>query len=393
MLKLLQSGVRGKIALWISYFFQDRKAFVSWRGVSSTLFKHERGVPQGSVLSPLIFTVFMHDVYSVLPNDVTCFIYADDIFILVEEYNIEAVKNKLRFCVSKLESWCNEWHMDIAPQKSNIINLSSRRSPTGFPVLFRGSSIPWSNDVRFLGIQFAATLSFRSHIEQLKTKAFKKLNVIKGLAAPRWGANASNLLKICNACITQSIEYGAHTVGVANKAGYAALQVIQNNILRFVFGLPRWTPLPVLYRNSNEINMKLRKNMVFFVNQFSAREFTAVWGSIKEVNSIISNRVFNRLPCGATLENYSRLGNQSLDQIILIRLPVSWDDCKHFVIRTNDLRVYSGTPGWVGRRHFFRPLTTSAILVPVFPTGWDLARSKKGFRFLGSSVPAVNSFR
>ncbi|GBN52056.1 hypothetical protein AVEN_20029-1 [Araneus ventricosus] len=200
----------------------------------------------------------MHDVYSVLPNDVTCFIYADDIFILVEEYNIEAVKNKLSFCVSKLESWCNEWDMDISPQKSNIINLSSRRSPVGFPVLFRGSSIPWSNNVRFLGIQFAATLSFRSLIEQLKTKAFKKLNVIKGLAAPRWGANASNLLKICNACITQSIEYGAHTVGMANNAGYAALQVIQNNILRFVFGFPRWTPLPVLYRISNEINMKLR---------------------------------------------------------------------------------------------------------------------------------------
>ncbi|GBM97662.1 hypothetical protein AVEN_11674-1 [Araneus ventricosus] len=138
---------------------------------------------------------------------------------------------------------------------------------------------PWSNNVRFLGIQFAATFSFRSHIEQLKTKAFKKLNMIKGLAAPWWGANASNLLKICNACITQCIEFGAHTVAMTNKAGYAALQTIQNNILRFVFGLPRWTPLPILYKTSNEINMKPRfdrKSMAFFVNQFSAREFTAV---------------------------------------------------------------------------------------------------------------------
>ncbi|GBN65099.1 RNA-directed DNA polymerase from mobile element jockey [Araneus ventricosus] len=136
MLKLLQFGVRGKSALWISYFLQDRKAFVSWRGVSFSLFKHERGIPQRSILSPLLFTIFMNYIYSVLPNDVTCFIYADDIFILVEESNIEAIKNKLSFCVSKLESWCNEWHMNIAPQKSNKINLSSRRSPVGFPVLF-----------------------------------------------------------------------------------------------------------------------------------------------------------------------------------------------------------------------------------------------------------------
>ncbi|GBM39664.1 hypothetical protein AVEN_104885-1 [Araneus ventricosus] len=106
-------------------------------------------------------------------------------FILVEDYNIEAIKNKLRFCVSKLESWYNEWHMDNAPQKSNIINLSSWRSTIGFPVLFRGCSIPWFNNVHFLGIQSATTFSFHSHTEQLKTRAFKKLIVIKGLAAPR----------------------------------------------------------------------------------------------------------------------------------------------------------------------------------------------------------------
>ncbi|GBM23897.1 hypothetical protein AVEN_208525-1 [Araneus ventricosus] len=211
-------------------------------------------------------------------------------FILVEESNIEAIKIKLCFCISKLESWCNEWHMDITPQKSNIINLSSRGLPVGFPVLFCGYRIPWSNNVHFLGIQFAATFSFRSHTEQLKTTAFKKLNMIKGLAAHQWGVNTSNLLKICNACITQSIEFGAHTVGMTNKADYAALQTIQNNILRFVFGLPQWTPLAILYKISNEINMKLRfdrKNMAFFVNQFSAREFTAVSGSINEVNSYL----------------------------------------------------------------------------------------------------------
>ncbi|GBM62970.1 hypothetical protein AVEN_131143-1 [Araneus ventricosus] len=62
-------------------------------------------------------------------------------------------------------------------------------------------------------------------------------------------------------------------------------------------------------------------------------------------------------------------------------------------VDVSNQRVYSSTPGWFLRRHFFRPLTTSAILVPVFPTGWDLARSKKGLRFLASSVPGVNAIR
>ncbi|GBN08222.1 hypothetical protein AVEN_270857-1 [Araneus ventricosus] len=113
---------------------------------------------------------------------------------------------------------------------------------------------------------------------------------------------------------------------MTNKAGYAALQIIQNNTLQFVFGLPWWTPLPILYKISNEINMKLRfdrKNMAFFVNQFSAlRIHSCIWFN-NEVNSIISNQVFNSLPCGATLEKYSRLENLSLDRIIPIMVPVS----------------------------------------------------------------------
>ncbi|GBM17805.1 hypothetical protein AVEN_99678-1 [Araneus ventricosus] len=133
--------------------------------------------------------------------------------------------------------------------------------------------------------------------------------MIKCLTAPRWGANASNLLRICNACITQSIEYGAHTVGMTNKTGYAALKIIQNNILRFVFGLPRWTPLPILYKISNEINMQLRKSVsgpnhpdygsdasknenstaIVAINCFSD---VVIKGTIHNINSVFSGEGF-----------------------------------------------------------------------------------------------------
>ncbi|GBM24383.1 hypothetical protein AVEN_167619-1 [Araneus ventricosus] len=62
LFKLLQSGIRGRIALWFYHFLRDRKAFVSWRGTSSAFFRHDRGVPQGSVISPIMFSVFMHDI-------------------------------------------------------------------------------------------------------------------------------------------------------------------------------------------------------------------------------------------------------------------------------------------------------------------------------------------
>ncbi|GBL91550.1 RNA-directed DNA polymerase from mobile element jockey [Araneus ventricosus] len=336
--KLFQSGISGRMAIWISQFLQDRKAFVSWRGMSSSLFRHDRDVPQESILSPLLYTIFMNDLYKVLTNDVICLIYADDIFILVEEESLEMVKNKMNFCVSKLENWCREWHMDIAPQKNTIINFFTRKSSSLFHIYFRGCSIPWVDTVRFLGIQYAANFSFRSHNEQLKIKAIKKLNVIKAMASRR-GASASEQLRICNACIIQAIQYGAHTVEMTNKKDFESLQVIQNNIIRFAFGLPRWTPIPILHKVSNEINIPLRidkRNMAFLIKQFSDRAFTEVSSSIRDANSIISNPVFNRLPCGAKMERYSRLSNVQLEKIIPSTVPVDLEKCKNFVIRIRD---------------------------------------------------------
>ncbi|GBN45074.1 hypothetical protein AVEN_15073-1 [Araneus ventricosus] len=160
----------------------DRKAFVSWRGISSSMFNYDRGVPQGSVLSLLLFTVFMQDIFDILPDDVSCFVYTDDIFLLISEPSIEEVKNKISFCIARLETWCQTWHMEIAPQKSSVINFSS---PAGFHVPFCGTNIPWVSSFRFLGIQFDETISFRSHIDQIKRKTLRKLNVIKALASPR----------------------------------------------------------------------------------------------------------------------------------------------------------------------------------------------------------------
>ncbi|GBN27503.1 hypothetical protein AVEN_67561-1 [Araneus ventricosus] len=119
------------------------------------------------------------------------------------------------------------------------------------------------------------------------------------------------------------------------------LQVIRNNIIRFAFGLPRWTPIPILHKVSNEINAPLRfdkRNMAFFIKQFSDRAFTEVSSSIKTVNSIISNTVYNRLPCGAKMERYSRLSNVQLDKIIPFAVPVDFEKCLNFVIRIRDFK-------------------------------------------------------
>ncbi|GBL80928.1 hypothetical protein AVEN_103712-1 [Araneus ventricosus] len=204
-----------------------------------------------------------------LPDGVHCFICADDIFILVEAPTVPMVKNKIEASVSKLETWCKEWHLNIAPLKCKVINFSTRISPVNFPVCFSGECIPWSNNVRFLGIIFLLTFLFGCILTSWLSRHQKKLNAIKVLVSPRWGAKAVHLLRVCNACIIQALEFGAFAIGMNTKAGLSRLKTLQNNALRFVFGLPRWTPIPVLHKISNETNIQLRfdkRNISFSSN-------------------------------------------------------------------------------------------------------------------------------
>ncbi|GBN52055.1 hypothetical protein AVEN_20028-1 [Araneus ventricosus] len=109
--------------------------------------------------------------------------------------------------------------------------------------------------------------------------------------------------------------------------------------------------------------------------------------------SLIKKAPDERIPLDFSADYLENSDDQTLNR------PFSFKEFHNALAKTRnkfpgiDQRVYSGIPGWVGRRHFFRPLTTNAILVPVFPTGWDLARSKKGLRFLASSVPGINAIR
>ncbi|GBO02466.1 hypothetical protein AVEN_180473-1 [Araneus ventricosus] len=126
---------------------------------------------------------------------------------------------------------------------------------------------------------------------------------------------------------------------MTNKASFSSLQTIYNLVIRFCFDLPRWTPIRSLHKISREVNITLRfykRFMSFFIKQFSAKDFFAVSSSISEVNTVVSNYIFSRLPCVAKLFNYSNLVNLDVNKIIPTRLPVSWEDFSNFSIRTQE---------------------------------------------------------
>ncbi|GBL98514.1 hypothetical protein AVEN_111633-1 [Araneus ventricosus] len=294
----------------------------------------------------------MHDILEVLPYGMHCFIYADDIFILVEAPTVPMVKNKIEASVSKLETLCKEWHLNIAPLKSGYQDNKKTKCNQGFGVSQIGSkSCPSSQDLQ---CQYHPGFKIR-------------------------------------------------TIGMNTKAGLSRLQTLQNNVLLFVFGLPRWTPIPVLHKILNDTNIPLRfdkRNISFFFKQFSAHETTAVSKSIVETDRAISNWRYDRLPCGATLDMYTRLINLSLSDLIQIYIPESWEDHHNFVIRTDELECQQRDfdPGVIRRLYYeYRCSLHSEVVI----LATDASKNATGAATsavncslptkLQGSIPTVNS--
>ena len=257
--KMAMIGIGGNVALWIRNWLNNRTLKVKWRGYTSTSFCSSRGVPQGSVLSPVLFLVFMSDLFDCVDSGVRIVVYADDIILYCSDCSLESVILKLNEILRRIHKWCEHWHLGIRPDKCAAINLSRRPGTPIATLSLQGEDIPWHVSLKILGVLFDRNLTFKPHVKYIQGKCTKRLNIIKAVASPKWGVTTSNLIHIVNAIIRGLIEYACAIYQSASKTTLKPLDTMYNAALRFALGLPKWTPLFKLYRESNQSPLMFRR--------------------------------------------------------------------------------------------------------------------------------------
>ena len=136
--KLQQIGIEGEIISILSSFLSDREQRVILDGQFSDWAKIEAGVPQGSILGPILFLIYINDIIEIVDSNIK--IFADDTFIFrtADQQSTEILTNDL----NKISIWANKWKMvfnpDISKQAVEVI-FSNKRSPSNFePLVFAG---------------------------------------------------------------------------------------------------------------------------------------------------------------------------------------------------------------------------------------------------------------
>ena len=115
--KPIPAGLPPCFARWTQSFLSDRRACVVYQNHKSRSFRVRRGVPQGSVLGPVLFSLFINDLSASLPSSVSCSLYADDLAIWSSSPSVPTPVEATQGALFRLERWSEYWCLPLNPSK------------------------------------------------------------------------------------------------------------------------------------------------------------------------------------------------------------------------------------------------------------------------------------
>jgi ribonuclease P/MRP protein subunit RPP40 len=188
---------------WITSFLSDRQQcvginnrFSQWCSVSS-------GVPQGSVLGPLLFCMVVDDFSTLFPNSM-CIKYADDFSIL--HFVRSAVEDRSQLEWDNVVDWANTRGLPINFNKCAVMNIVTKKNLTLSPIVScPGNTLESVTRVLLLGVVFSADMKWSDHVNKVVSKASRRLYILCNLAKSR--CPPSTILQVYNACIRSILLY------------------------------------------------------------------------------------------------------------------------------------------------------------------------------------------
>ena len=186
------------------------------------------GVPQGGVLSPILFIIFLNDF---LINENCSFKFADDSSIVVTGENTDDLRRKLGLSCAGVERWCSTWRMVVNGGKTEIILFNCETSGLKAPVL-NGDPCQIKSFTKSLGMVIDNQLTYRQHAEATAEKENREWNTKSSLCNNKWSLTIATLMLLYKTTIVPLLLYASPILFERNRC---SMQRVQNSFIRAVF--------------------------------------------------------------------------------------------------------------------------------------------------------------
>lgn len=238
--------------------------------VSRTLFK---GLPQGSVLSPLLYNIYTYDLEIALNSSVNILQYADDLLLYSSDASLDHACNKLSSSLNLLKSWLDCNGLELSTSKSSVVVFSRRRIPPSINITYNSLPLPVATNAKFLGVILDSKLTGIPHYEYVVARCERLLNIVRCLSGVWWGAHPFSMKLFYNALIRSVLDYGTFLLEGGSVMGTKKLDVIQSKALRIITGSMKSSPVNALQVECCEPPLQLRRQFLSDRFLFKSMQF------------------------------------------------------------------------------------------------------------------------
>lgn len=235
--KLKIYGFSGRLLKWFDNYLSMRVQRVVINGQSSDWTSVTSGVPQGSLLGPLMFVLYINDLPSVCLNS-NCSLYADDAKIYKIISTLEDCK-LLQHDINKLIAWCKIWKLSLNIIKCVAISFTNKRNKITWQYHIEDIPLERKTCVKDLGVLLSSDLNFNSHIKAIVNKGFRMLGFIK--RSSKGFSEQKTLLSLYFTHVRCHLEYCSVVFNPWQKTWIEEIERVQRKFVKFLcfkFGHP-----------------------------------------------------------------------------------------------------------------------------------------------------------
>ena len=253
--KLESIGISDNLLLWFSDYLSERKQRVVIPGATSSWKSIKAGVPQGSILGPLLFLIYINDIVDDIHSCIRLFADDTSLYIIVDN-PIQAAET-LNADLAKIHAWASKWLVTFNPSKSESIILSRKTNKPLHPPLIMDQQV--INEVtshKHLGLIFSNDCNWHEHIDYIKSKAWSRINIMRKL---KFQLDRKSLETIYISFIRPLLEYV--NVVWANCTQYESeeLEKIHNEAARIVTGATKLVSIELLEADTGWESLAARR--------------------------------------------------------------------------------------------------------------------------------------
>ena len=247
-------------------------------------------VPQRSVLSTLLFLIYINDITEVVESDVRLF--ADDTILYVFVDNPVTSANSLNQDLARIKQWAEQWIIKFSPPKTESMTISRKRNKLQHPALFFGDTqIKEVPSHKHLGINLSNDLSWNLHLTNMANSANKCVDVLNAL---KFKLDRKTLEKLYLSFIRSQLEYGNIIWDNCTQEQADMIENVQLRAAKIVSGAIRRTHTELLYQELNWEPLQVRRRKQRLTTMYKIKNNEAPLYLINTLpNTVADNTNYN----------------------------------------------------------------------------------------------------